>query len=681
MAQNYNITPTSDNTPNDKEAISITIWQKLKILTKKTIFIYAIIIFVCGFMTFFQGYSKPDGLFWDENYHIASAQRYLQGKFFMEPHPPLGKLLIALGEKIVNPNEGLDVSKMVGTSEGDALGYIKSMDVKWLDPARTDEAKFNFSGVRLFPVLAAWACALLILAIVYTATRNPHIALLISFAYTFDNSIVAHSRGAMIDSIQLFFVLCSTLMFVKIWTNQLKVNNKTWFVLCSLVSLAFAVKMNSLIILLFLVLLMIRELWFNQHRMIYVKIATLLASSILAFFAQDILKVLSTPKGDLLVPSVDFWSWVIRLFSIAIVFSGLRVLFFPSPEFSRSIFQNMSKFVFNWTSKFGVFILTFFVIVGGAYQVHFGLTGTMLPGNDFVSKIEVKEIVQETSQTPQGTVTTFKEEVNQGKSKEIQDKYYAILETNQTWNPANFVFQMKQQLDFVSKFQKGVPSLDLKKGDDEAGSYPLWWTVGARTISYYRTAWSPIEGKQGSTNHKDYLTEYLSPVPNVLVWWMGLLGILLAFSLFASKFLWNKKIVEVASMTSSENSNPNTFYGKISEISPENIKLSLIACFTLCYMSYMLSMSVIDRVLYIYHYYLALVVALIVFGLVIDYYITVQKITLRRLYYAVPMILIFANFMWMSPFTYATRISVDSFNQRNILRYIGLRVNKNMEPK
>ena len=51
------------------------------------------------------GYGQPSSLFWDENYHIASAERYLQGKFFMEPHPGLGKMFIALGELILHPND------------------------------------------------------------------------------------------------------------------------------------------------------------------------------------------------------------------------------------------------------------------------------------------------------------------------------------------------------------------------------------------------------------------------------------------------------------------------------------------------------------------------------------------------------------------------------------------------
>jgi dolichyl-phosphate-mannose--protein O-mannosyl transferase len=59
-------------------------------------YIYAaILLYVAGFV-FVPGYHQPAALFWDENYHIPSAQKYLDGVMYMEPHPPLGKLLIAL---------------------------------------------------------------------------------------------------------------------------------------------------------------------------------------------------------------------------------------------------------------------------------------------------------------------------------------------------------------------------------------------------------------------------------------------------------------------------------------------------------------------------------------------------------------------------------------------------------
>ena len=42
--------------------------------------------------------ADPPHIFWDENYHVTSAERYLEGVAQFEPHPPLGLMLIAAGE-------------------------------------------------------------------------------------------------------------------------------------------------------------------------------------------------------------------------------------------------------------------------------------------------------------------------------------------------------------------------------------------------------------------------------------------------------------------------------------------------------------------------------------------------------------------------------------------------------
>jgi len=52
-------------------------------------------------------YWQPESLFWDENYHVASAHKELAGVMYMENHPPLGKMLIALGEAAVGANDDL----------------------------------------------------------------------------------------------------------------------------------------------------------------------------------------------------------------------------------------------------------------------------------------------------------------------------------------------------------------------------------------------------------------------------------------------------------------------------------------------------------------------------------------------------------------------------------------------
>jgi hypothetical protein len=73
---NNSVTSISENINEDSTIISSSIWSRFKAFSKKTIFIYAIIIFVCGFMTFFQGYNKPEGLFWDEASFLWSRIRH-----------------------------------------------------------------------------------------------------------------------------------------------------------------------------------------------------------------------------------------------------------------------------------------------------------------------------------------------------------------------------------------------------------------------------------------------------------------------------------------------------------------------------------------------------------------------------------------------------------------------------
>src|SRR5688572_14272526 len=57
---------------------------------------------------FLWRFGIPNAFYWDENYHVASAQRYLNGVFFQEPHPPFGKLLIAGGELLFGNNQSVD---------------------------------------------------------------------------------------------------------------------------------------------------------------------------------------------------------------------------------------------------------------------------------------------------------------------------------------------------------------------------------------------------------------------------------------------------------------------------------------------------------------------------------------------------------------------------------------------
>lgn len=150
-----------------------------------------------SFVTFVHGFSSPRALFWDENYHIASAQKYLNGVFFMEPHPPLGKLLIAAGEALLDRNPADD--QFIGT-----------------DYATNPPAGFDFTGYRLFPVLLAWLTAPVLYGIFFVLTRNALWSMLLSLLYPLDNALLVHSRSAMLDSTMLFFSALTILAFLMI---------------------------------------------------------------------------------------------------------------------------------------------------------------------------------------------------------------------------------------------------------------------------------------------------------------------------------------------------------------------------------------------------------------------------------------------------------------------------------
>jgi dolichyl-phosphate-mannose-protein mannosyltransferase len=196
------------------------------------------------------GYGQPSSLFWDENYHIASAERYLQGKFFMEPHPGLGKMFIALGEKLLNPNANLDKSKLVGDNNGDEIPYIKNVDVKFkvgYQPKEGETAQYSFYGVRFFPTIFAWLSSLVLFYLLFWLTRNQYLATVFTFFYIFDNAVVVHSRGAMLDSTQLFFMLSSLATFVYAWQNKI-FSWQSYLTLGILVGLVISTKVNGLIL-------------------------------------------------------------------------------------------------------------------------------------------------------------------------------------------------------------------------------------------------------------------------------------------------------------------------------------------------------------------------------------------------------------------------------------------------
>jgi len=188
-------------------------------------------LLLIAYFTYFRAYQFPDSIFWDENFHIASAYKYLSQQFFMEPHPPLGKLIIALGEWLLNPNSGIDTFSIL---QSDYIDDIPD--------------NFSFKGVRFFPALFAFFSVLIFFQIVYHLIKNYWFAFLLSSFYLFENAFIVHSRAAMLESIQIFFVLGTILYFL----IRLDKNNSlfNYCILALLVGLTVSIKVNGLILIL-----------------------------------------------------------------------------------------------------------------------------------------------------------------------------------------------------------------------------------------------------------------------------------------------------------------------------------------------------------------------------------------------------------------------------------------------
>ena len=196
----------------------------------------AITVILIAFFTYFKGYDQPAKLFWDENYHIASAQKYLHEVHFLELHPPLGKMLLALGEKILRPNAASDQ-------------FLTIMHI----PHETLPEGFSVAGYRLIPAFLGWMTALIVFLIFLEITKSSILSLLLSSLYLFDNALIVHSRGAMLEAPHLFFILLTILCVLKL--RVLNDNGARRFLLWSaLCGVSFAcvmtIKVTGLILIL-----------------------------------------------------------------------------------------------------------------------------------------------------------------------------------------------------------------------------------------------------------------------------------------------------------------------------------------------------------------------------------------------------------------------------------------------
>lgn len=193
-----------------------------------------LLVLVLGLMMYFVGHAKPPHAFWDENYHVTSAQRYIDGIAHMQAHPPLGKLLIAAGEVLTGDNANLDKSALLRDE------YIQGNDMP---------AGFSYGGMRFMPSLFGALAAVMFFGLMHALTGNRLWALLFSSLYLFENAFIVHFRAVHLDSFQFFFSLAALWLFVRLWKREGAIPWQQYAALGALCGLSIMVKVNAALLL------------------------------------------------------------------------------------------------------------------------------------------------------------------------------------------------------------------------------------------------------------------------------------------------------------------------------------------------------------------------------------------------------------------------------------------------
>lgn len=146
------------------------------------------LLLALGLLTRLAFLSQPGEVVWDEGFFGAFAQCCFTHAFFFDIHPPLGKLIIALGAYLGGFDQYLTVSlPFFFLRIGEPYG---AMPFPWF---------------RLFPALAGALIPLAVYFFLKQLRINDGSALFGATLLVFDNALLTQSRLILIDSFVILF--------------------------------------------------------------------------------------------------------------------------------------------------------------------------------------------------------------------------------------------------------------------------------------------------------------------------------------------------------------------------------------------------------------------------------------------------------------------------------------------
>ncbi|KAF9285101.1 hypothetical protein BGZ68_004150 [Mortierella alpina] len=148
----------------------------------------------------------PGAVVFDEQHFGGFVADYLKGEFFMDIHPPLGKMLFAAVAYV--------------------LGFNGSFDFV---PGKLYDKNVPYIGMRLFSV----ACGVGLIPISYlTIKRSGHstqAAMICAVLLTFENAMITQSRFVLLDAPMMFFMGYTMLSWINFYNHRNRPFTRGWW--------------------------------------------------------------------------------------------------------------------------------------------------------------------------------------------------------------------------------------------------------------------------------------------------------------------------------------------------------------------------------------------------------------------------------------------------------------------
>ncbi|KAG0329642.1 hypothetical protein BG000_012018, partial [Podila horticola] len=161
-----------------------------------------------AFFTRFYKISEPNEVVFDEVHFGKFASYYLQGSYFFDVHPPLAKMMLA------------------------AMGYFIGYDGHFLFDSIGDSYISNnvpYVGLRSLPAFLG----AMTVPVVYLTMREAGFPIvtctLAALFVTFDNMLVTQTRLILLDSMLVFFMVCSIFSYVKFYKTRNNPFSPRWW--------------------------------------------------------------------------------------------------------------------------------------------------------------------------------------------------------------------------------------------------------------------------------------------------------------------------------------------------------------------------------------------------------------------------------------------------------------------